>query len=322
MPVNENAIVKFSDYNNIQNVISTVLGRGIGGQGYGQRHKSVSIPAHRLVSDRDWDNLRDDIIQARVHQSGVAFSSNTIVSFNENTVIGAAAINNYENNAIIANSQRFNVAAGQFVVNSRATVARRYGPGTSGPTFWSNEISCILTVSFPATTATATTTAASAADNARYFFNSGGEVRIQSSRTPGRTDAQNNEWTAMLSSGENFRFGVQFPLSGFFPLNGGNFYRLTTSFQQVFARASSGIYAANRYVIEARSNVNNSAGDATLIEFRIRFIGGYVDPGPGGTPDTNDEIDGTFTVSVDEKKAANTLTIPSPTYTFTSIFGS
>ena len=62
-------------------------------------------------------------------------------------------------------------------------------------------------------------------------------------------------------------------------------------------------------MLEASCNVaNNSSGTANIVYLRIRFIDGYVDPdATAGMPETlnppDDGVDGTFTVSVTEKRA-------------------
>jgi len=392
MPVSANSKISVTDYSAIRNNIVSVMGSGSGSLGYGQTVQSPSRSANQKISQADWDNLRYDIINARIHQTGSAFTattnasnsvnrsqlqfatssvgflilgmavfgidphpitaikfvtaiqtsgSNTIITLNASTEsvvpsgtviyfgpgsisdfnvdnkVSATAINSYESLGNTASDvgQRFLVAAGKFSTSSASSVSRTWSSSTS-PQFWANEINTELTVTF------------STADQARWFFNSGGEVRISSSRTNGRSDQQNNEWSSLLTSAGQRIFGAQSPTAGFSPMNGQNFYRLTNSYQTYFSQASSSPYAANVYQLRARCNVaNNSSGTATVIFIQVRFIGGYTDPGPGGPPFTNDEIDGTFTVTATQKYASGTL-LPSgnwnialPTYSFSAISG-
>lgn len=397
MPVSANNVISVSDYTAIRNVIVSIMGTGSATRGYGQTLFSTAKSINDLVDQTDWDNLRYDIVNARIHQTGSAFSAttnasnsadrtklqfptssvpflvlgmtvftitlpittvkyitdittsgtNTIVTlnnltegvsasgttiyfgpgsvsdFNEGTLVSASLINAYESLALLADADpaRFAVANGQFLTigaasDGSALISNRTWSSTTTPTFWRDEINCTLTVNF------------SSSDQARWFFNSGGEVRVQSSRTGGRSDAQNNSWSALLSSAGIRGFGSQTPTTGFSPLNGQNFYRLTNNFQQYYSLSDSSPYTANRYVLEARCNVaDNSAGAASIVEIRVRFIAGYTDPGPLGPPYTNDEIDGTFTVTVTEKRASGTL-VPSgnfiitrPTYSISAISG-
>jgi len=253
----------------------------------------------------------------------INFGPGIAQDFNEGTSISASLINSYETLAETTDdeSSRFLVAPGQFLTvganadNSPLISSRTWSSSTT-PQFWSNEINSILTVTF------------ANSNQARWFFNSGGEVRIQSSRTGGRSDAQNNAWSAALTSASIRSFGAVIPTTGFSPMNGRNFYRLTNTFQEFYRFTDSSPYTANRYVLEARSNVaNNSTGTATSVDIRVRFIAGYTDPGPGGPPFTNDEIDGTFSITVTEKRADGSLvpsgrfTVVRPTYSITPIAG-
>jgi hypothetical protein len=388
MPVTLNSKINSSDFNNIRTIIDGVMGVGSGTSGYGQTLKSSVKSANQLIDQTDWDNLRFDIVNARIHQTGAAFTANTnasnsadraklqfatasvgflvlgmavfgisphpittvkfiadiqtsgsntiitlnsatesvvnsgisiafgpgsVADFEEGFTVGIASINAYESLATTTTPlvDRFSVAAGQFATAAAASVERTY----SAPQFWSNEISTELTVAF------------ANANQARWFFNSGGEIRIASSRTLGRSDAQNDAWSSLLVSAGTTAFGGQIPTTGFSPMNGQNFYRLTNTYQNIVQLAATG-YAANLYQIRTKCNVaNNSSGTANIVYIQIRFIGGYVDPGPLGPPFTNDEIDGKWTVTATQKFAQGKL-LPSgdfsvalPTYSFSSISG-
>ena len=112
-----------------------------------------------------------------------------------------------------------------------------------------------------------------------------------------------------------------------------NFYNLTTAFQEYYSASSSSPYGSNRYVLEASCNVaNNSSGTANIVYLRIRFVDGYIDPGdhPEDNPRTDDGVDGTFTVTVREKRAeaiggllpnSGNFVIQRPTYSIAAITG-
>jgi hypothetical protein len=321
MSASENNLISVSDYNAIRNGVASVMGVGSATRGYGQTVFSVAKSQNQLVSQTDWDLLRLDLLNSRIHQNGAG----SLTEINENQLISAATINLYESLRTTIDNNRFNVAAGRFLTeganpNGTTLTSSRNFNGAE----WSEEISCTLTVTF------------TDSNRARYFFNSGGTIRIQSSRSGGtRTDAQNTSWTNLLNSAGLREFGGQIPTTGFSPLNGQNFYRLTNIFQQYYSISSSSPYGDNRYVLEARSNVaNNSSGTANQVFIRVRFIDGYIDPDILlGRPDgnyipPNDGVDGTFTVSVTEKRADGTLlpsgnfTIQRPSYSISNIAGS
>jgi hypothetical protein len=167
------------------------------------------------------------------------------------------------------------------------------------------------------------------ATSARYFFNSGGQIRITSSKTNFSTTTQNTRWTSLLTSIGTQTFGGNIPTAGLGSMNGQNWYRLTSSDQVWYTATGSSPYGSNNYKIYARSNVaNNSTGTATEIYFLVQFNDGYIDPDTAaGRPELEnppgDRIDGTFTVSADYRYATGifvptgtgNFTVPTPTVT-------
>jgi hypothetical protein len=324
MSASENNLISVSDYNAIRNIAASIMGVGSGSRGYGQLVYSRAKSQNQLVSQTDWDNLRLDLLNARLHQSG----SGSLAEINEDEKISASTINLYESLRTTVDNNRFVVAAGQFLTtganpdNSNLVRSRNFDSN-----IWLNEISAILTVTFLDS------------NSARYFFNSGGTIRIKSSRTgtaQSKSDAQNTSWTTLLNAAGLREFGGQIPDTGFTPLNGKNFYKLTNTFQEYSTASSSSPYGSNRYVLEARSNVaNNANGTANQVFIRIRFIDGYVDPGrtpPNfpvqDNPNTDEGVAGTFTIEVSEKRAdgsflpSGDFKIARPTYSISDITGS
>jgi hypothetical protein len=95
-----------------------------------------------------------------------------------------------------------------------------------------------------------------------------------------------------------------------------NYYALRSgdNWTVFYSRRASSPYTANIYQLEARVDVdNNTAGTASYIEFRVRFRDGYVDR-PSGTGvrgfprevGPEDEVDGLFSIVLDEKRATST----------------
>lgn len=320
-----NGLVSVSDYNAIYNNISSVVGTGSVTTGYGQPVNSTAKAAHSIISQSDWDLLRYDLINAITHQSGSA----SLTEIDTHQLISSSVVASYESLNTQAYTNRFNVANGQFLTvganadGSVLTASRTYNGNsfvTPGVEFWRTEISCSLTVTFPS------------ANQARYFFNSGGEIRIQCARSGGAASAQNTSWTNLLNAIGMRSFGGQTPTTGTSPMDGTNFYKLTSTLQTFYTGAASSPYTANRLELKAACNVaNNSTGTATVVYLYVRFIDGYNDPGPGGTttpPGSIDANTGTFSVSVTEKRATGTLlptgtfTITRPTYSIGTIEGS
>jgi len=283
--------IEASDYNTIRAKIAEVMAVGSASYGYGQNLISstveyappTSIPsetleqkAKRQITKAQWDALRFDLINARVHQLDVV-PVLTEVSTTDPIRYGASHPNSqYNTMAEQIKTDRFLLAPGQSIVTSRAS--------QTFSSAWSNTVSCTLTVTF------------TTADQARYFWNSGGRIRFLSSRTGGSTVAQNTAWTSLLDSVGSIDFSA---LS-----TGLSVYNLTTNYQNWKTTSSSNPYQNNTYSIQVKSDVANSAGNARIFYFNVIWADGYVDP---GSPAPGDQVDGTLTLSVSEIRASGAL---------------
>lgn len=289
-----------ADYNNIRNKVVGVLGTGAGNSGYGQPVRSAAVSESDKVTINEWGNLYYDIVNCYVHQTGAA--PGTPSSAVENATITYRSTQpNYQYddyaNVIVAN--KFTVAGSQSFTTAYGTTSRTW-PGIYG-SYWNSVISCTVTAQF--------TTAAAA----RYFFNSGGEIRFSSSLSGSAANAQTISWTTLLSGSGTKAFGGNKPGTGTSPSDNTNFYRLTNAYSVWTSSSGSGAYTANVWRIQARCNVvNNSAGGATQIEFLVQWIDGYVDPFPAiaENPPPGDEVYGTINLSVSTLTAIGTL-VPS-----------
>lgn len=293
------------DYNVIRNKINLVMGSGIGQLGYGQTVYSADVAQNQQITADQWNLLRYDLFNARVHQDG---TSPTIVQANTGSVItfsSANPNNQYNSQADIATTNKFNIGTGQFAIDAGTSVNRS--------TSWLSSVSCTCTVTF------------GSADQARWFFNSGGKIRFTSSRTGGTASPQNSAWSSLLTGSGTVEFGAETPSVV-------NFYSLTNSSQIFYTAGASGAYSGNIYRLSAQSNVaNNVNGGATVLQFSILWQDGYVYTGSGGslTPDT---VDGTLSLVVDELRASGVLqngtgtpgvfSITRPSYSITAITGS
>jgi hypothetical protein len=312
MPVNDKILV--SDYNNIRNKIVNVLGPGSGSSGYGQTLSSSAVSLSSRITVNEYVLLRNDIINAHRHIFGTTPvlaepTAGSLVKFTSTFVpsIAESPYNQYDTYANSIVNNRYTAHISQVITVNKGEQTR--SDWVNG--YWNTRLSCTVTVTFTNST------------QARYFFNSGGTIRFESSRNdidPNNpsTRQQNVAWTALLNrSPKMVSFGAQLPTTGFSPMNGQNFYRLTNAYQVWETRSSTTPYASNTYRISARSNVtNNSAGTANIVEFLVEWIDGYTDPGPGGPPFTGDQIDGIFTLDVSTQESFGVL-VPATAGNFT-----
>jgi hypothetical protein len=182
-------------------------------------------------------------------------------------------------------------------------------------------------------------------NDARYWFNSGGKIRISASRSGGVGTAQNTSWSSLLSSAGTQNFGAATPGVGTTPNDGTNWYKTTSTFQTYYTATASSPYGSNTYRLQARcvDQPSNSGGSASQLEIRVLFTDGYVDPGivpgatafPTGTPvgsgtagggvqtataadfPPDDVVDGTLTVNVSSLYATGIMVPSSQVFTVT-----
>ena len=291
-----------SQYVAIQDKAESLLGIGSATRGYGQAVQSSDVFIGNSITKAQWDLLRFDIINIRLHQDGVMPN---VVQVNVGDAIGfgpSSPNTNYDILLEQAITNRFNLADNQSVVSAKATQT------FSSP--WTTQAQTVLTCNF----ADATT--------ARYFFNSGGKIRITSALTAGVSTAQVTAWVNFLNSVGTRSFGA-----GTDPTV--NYYTLTNSYQTFYQDSLSSPYSANNYRLEAKTDVaNNSTGTATQVQIRISLTDTYTDPGPEPSPPPGDSVSGTLTVNVAEVKASGLLqpsgnfTVTGPTYSLSSIVAS
>ena len=300
MPVND--LVRVPDYNSIRTTIVNVMGTGSATTGYGQTILSSAVAVSDFVSKPQWDNLRYDIVNAIVHQTG------SLPTIHEpavgELVRYASNLPNFQYNTLAnqANTNRFDIGAGQYAVEPKAT-------RTTAVSF-SNSVSTTVTVTF------------ATADQARFFFNSGGKIRFSSQFVDSLGTSQSSGWATILQNLGTVSFGGNTPAI--------NFYTLTNAPQTFYDRGISGTYSMNTWRLQAYSNVaNNSLGTATTLTFVSTWIDSYTDP---GFPPPGDLVQGSMTLNVSQLRAtgalypllvANSFNIAGPsTYSTTPITGS
>ena len=293
-------LIEAADYNSIRNKVIAVLGDGAGSTGYGQtaRINSAAVSAGASVTAAQWGNLRWDIFNTLVHQNGTNPSIVTVAT-GDTIRFGAANPNNaYDTLANTLTTNRFNAA--NFAEDGLGS--------KSSTSAWSVQKYIDITYTFSTSAA------------ARYFFNSGGVIRIRSSKTAGNGTSQDLTWQSLLTAAGTQSFGGQTPATGFSPMNGTNFYRLTNSFQTYHTSTGSGTYSANNYRLQAACNVaNNSSGTANIVYIRVLFTDGYTDPDVGRPISfaPGDVVDGTLTVTSDALRPTSTMQVPPSVATFT-----
>jgi len=308
-------IIRVSDYNNLRTKVINLLGTGAGNSGYGQLVRSSAVNENTRVSIVEWDNLRYDIFNVWKHQFGILPTISDVRNplDNEGRDAGAlvkansttAPYDQYDNFANILVANRFGIHSSQAITRNGLTPDAPWI--VSFDSSWTAKLICTVTVSWPT------------ADAARFFFNTGGEIRFNSARTNGAVNPQNNSWTTLLTSAGILSFGGQLPRAGFSPANGTNYYRLNSTPNIWATKTASSPYGANDFTIKA--STADTIGAVRTITFLVEWTDGHV--GISG-PDT---VDGTVTLAITtleasgnlEPAGSGTFTVTSPTVSFTPI---
>lgn len=243
-----------------------VMGTGSVSRGYGQTTFGATKSVGDIIGANDFNNIRFDLLNASGHQNGsaaaLALAGNVAGAIINTT--DASAFATYQ---ATVDTDRFNCHA-----TRKSTAA---AGGNSRASSWVSQVVATYTLNF------------TNANEARYFWNGGGRIRIASSRTGGAASSQNTSWSNLLSSAGTQEFG------------GIAVYSWNTTSADLYQLFSSAPYASNSYKIAVRTNVNNSSGGANIFFFDLTWADPYVDPAPGEPPAPEDIVDGTLDYSVE-----------------------
>ena len=299
MTIASGSLVLASDYNAIQTTVSNVLSTGSGNSGYGQSVTSSQKTTSDTIDADDINELYADIQVAHTHQQGSASSliaqvttsdlieANNGVSFKGWTQYETAA-NLISTNRLIAN------AASMTATATKTTETKAAG--------WNGSNNQIVTVTF------------ASAEARRFFFNSGGEIRISASVASGG-NTKSQDWATMCSSsgtikiaeGSITKTGASGTIYGSYDEG-----TIPGSSTKIFDRVGSGNYAENTWTI----NATNTSATVITIENIFNDADTGDQTGTGAAVDEN--VDRALTVNVGELRATTSLTIASPTFTVTN----
>tara|TARA_B100001113_G_C21073982_1_gene606793 strand:- start:328 stop:1239 length:912 start_codon:yes stop_codon:yes gene_type:complete len=248
------ALITASRYNTLQSSVEGIMGTGSGDSGYGQTLASSQVAQGTVIEASHMANLYTDMIKARRHQTGT--TPNTLSSITvgdlikENDVAGGKGIVQYEALAVSINTDKLAIYTGDTSQSDQTPLVSSTRTNT-----WNGTITHEFTATF------------TSADARRHFFNAGGKLLFTADITNG-SGAKYNDWNTLLSAMGTVSFAAHATSSnGGVPGTGsaiGN-YELTGTYQKVFQKDGSGVYAENDYNIHVKEN-NTSA-----IQVRIQF---------------------------------------------------
>lgn len=311
MAVTDGDSITAAQYNGLQSRINTIMGTGSGTNGYGQTLASSQVAAGAVIRAADFDNLRTDINKANNHQSGANAGIGNIAvgqiigADASGTSLGALNVttegfNDYDVAVGVIETNKLLLDSGNSSVESATSSQRTTAWGGGG----GGTVDHQFTVTF------------SSADARRHFFNSGGEIRFSASRTGG-SGSKNTDWTNLLTNMGTIKMNYTTTTStgsGSGSSIGNN--DLTGTYQTIFSKSGSGVYAENLYRIRARQD------SSSVLRFDIDFQDndlGDDQGGAGSTGPVDENVTGTLTSSIQQLRATGSnVSVASPTYTNTN----
>jgi hypothetical protein len=299
MTIASGSLVLATDYNAIRTTVDNVLGTGSGDSGYGQSLTSSSKTSSDVILDDDINELYADIQVAHTHQQGSATSLIAQVTtadlIEANNGVSFKGWIQYQTAANLISTNRLTANAASMT----ATAAKTTETKAAG---WNGSNDQIVTVTF------------ASAEARRFFFNSGGEIRISASVAAGG-NTKSVDWATMCSSVGTIKIskssitktGASGTLYGSY-----NESTIPGSNTKIMDRYGSGNYAENYWQVDA---TNTSATVITITQtFNDADTGDQT--GTGAAVDEN--VDRALTVNVGELRATTSLTITSPTFAVTN----
>jgi hypothetical protein len=281
--------------NNLQASVNLILGAGSGQSGYGQSVGSAPVNnTGDIATAADMNLIYADILAARVHQVGAGDIGIAQVVQNLNTIAIDTSFNIDDAGVTTADPDGFK--KGIAIMHS-SQAALEPSIASSRSSSWNGLIYHEIAVTF------------SSAEHRRFFFNTGGELRVSANNT-GSSTPKGLDWTLLCSEVGNIKFSAETTVSS---LGGGTSignYDLTPSFQNIYQKIGSGtnqgVYAGNIYTVKARSDI------ATRIIIRVDFN----DVVQVGNIDNN--VDGTLNSILQHYRANGDISVVAPTYYNTS----
>lgn len=304
----DTSTVAFANDTEATQAVAALVGVGFGQRGYGQTSFILpQLAVGDVISSSHWTNLRNAIENIGNHQ-GTSLTNLVPATLLEtgDTIVahdGVPPTNNELNSFISTlDTNRFNTDSGasMTLTTSAHTETRT--------TSWSSTIDTTVT----ATWATP--------DAARYFFNSGGELRVILSHSNTSTD-QNIDWNNVLSNVVgtitlNATTTTQSATSAAGTVSNIGYYDLTTSNQRIYdgTNIGSGAYVSNDVFIDARyTGLTTNGARGSQVVFTITLQDQHT-----GTEDT--VASGTI-ARFDVFRATTHLTgIPAPSWATTETF--
>lgn len=248
-----------------QNRAGYLYGIGFGDRGYGQSTPVLSAVSAGGAIGQEWQALRTVLSNLATWQNSAVTLLPPSTSLNAGATIvaherDAPSLNAYDLQDLLAllDTNRLNYQVGNMALTANAATSTRnttWGAGTTG-----------ITAEFSVTFASE--------DAARYFFNTGGEVRLALAH-PSTATSRDTSWNTVLNNlVVAFRANSSARLTGSFgTAQAVGYYGLTTTYQTILdgTNSGTGAYTVNDFLVQARALSITGANGArgSVIYFRV-----------------------------------------------------
>jgi hypothetical protein len=317
MTYSQNSNITTTDYATLAGVTNTAApsaaaatakagylwGIGYGDRGYGQSAPSLTTPAVGSNISQEWQNLRTTINNLAVWQGTGTGIEPPATALNAGADIIAYSSGRSPYDLITLLSQvdanRANYQMGNMALTVSASTSRAsaWGGGSTG-------IQAVFSITF------------SDEDHARFFFNTGGEIRVALDH-PNASTPQDAAWNSGLSAiSFAFRSNTTAKISGATgAATGVGYYQITNGYQTIYSGSlAGGAYGTDNYTVEAYSpaipGINGGRGNLVYIRVTLNdtHTNVFADSVAAGTSASLSYLH------------ANTIAITSPTIALVSGF--
>ena len=260
MAYSSGGIIEATDFNLRANQINALWGTGTAGNGYGQTNTITTTSTGTIVPATDWSTLvaRMNSIQNHQYGSGTGITSPTSGS----VITYLNTVDTFITNMI---NSKYTFASSGITLNATAN---------TNATSWSSLSTKTFTYTF------------ASADQARYFFNAGGRIGLQSNTNAIVSPSAGTAWDTFVDTGFNhFYMGsnasVHAGTVGTYTRNvytsSSGYYNLTTTPTSylTLVETGTGNAAYNNNVIDlkiaggAPNGANSDKGSVIILTLRL-----------------------------------------------------
>jgi len=291
--------IRASDYNGFADDINEIVGIGAGDSGYGQSHLVIPNVASGVKINATHMQLLLTALKFAGRHQGTTINSPEDTSDPDFPSVGRlielipTLTNDITN--VRSNKLNYDIAMMALAQNVKSSSKPYVIPNQAGDV-WDSQVTYEVSAIF------------TDEDARRHFFNTGGEIRLDTNFIASGTDLQSLDWESLFQAVGMIKFSHNVTeVTGNTGTPGGGFTGLTSTYTKIYEKAGgsggSGYYANNKYEIMARLNGTNA------IDFRLDFYDTHVQDSGfySGVPWTGqDYVAGTLTAQVDIQYANDT----------------